>query len=142
MTNEHLSCADFERAANFSRRRFLQGVAASGAGAVATTMFGDAVRQTAFGATSGGNVLVVISLRGGIDGLGMVVPHGDPAYYAARPRIGVARGSLVAKDGMFGLHPAMKPLEWLYKNGELAAVHAVGLARPNRSHFLANSSAL
>ncbi|HLN77861.1 MAG TPA: DUF1501 domain-containing protein [Nocardioidaceae bacterium] len=137
MTNEHPSCADFERAADFSRRRFLQGVAASGAGAVATTMFGDAVRQTAFGATSGGNVLVVISLRGGIDGLGMVVPHGDPAYYAARPRIGVARGSLVAKDAMFGLHPAMKPLEWLYKNGELAAVHAVGLARPNRSHFLA-----
>lgn len=137
MTNEHLNCAEYDRAANLSRRRFLQGVAASGAGAVATTMFGDALRQTAFGATSGGNVLVVISLRGGIDGLGMLVPHGDPGYYAARPRIGVARGGLVAQDAMFGLHPAMKPLEWLYNSGELAGVHAVGLERPNRSHFLA-----
>lgn len=42
-------------------------------------MFGDAVRQTAFAATTGGNVLVVISLRGGVDGLGVVVPHADPA---------------------------------------------------------------
>ncbi len=137
MTNEHLSCAEFERAANLSRRRFLQGVAASGAGAVATTMFGDALRQTAFGATTGGNVLVVISMRGGVDGLGMVVPHGDPAYYTARPRIGVSVGSLVAKNELFGLHPSMKPLEWLYNSGELAAVHAVGMERPNRSHFLA-----
>ena len=100
-------------------------------------MFGDAVRQTAFAATTGGNVLVVISLRGGIDGLGMVVPHGDPGYYDARPRIGVSPGSLVAKDGFFGLHPSMRPLAWLYESGELAAVHAVGLERPNRSHFLA-----
>jgi uncharacterized protein (DUF1501 family) len=137
MTNEHLGCAEFERTAGLSRRRFLQGVAATSAGAVATTMFGDALRQTAFGATSGGNVLVVISLRGGVDGLGMVVPHGDPAYYAARPRIAVSRASLVAQDSFFGLHPSMRPLSWLYDSGELAAVHAVGMARPNRSHFLA-----
>ena len=137
MTNEHLSCAEYERAATLSRRGFLQGVAAAGAGAVATSVFGDAVRQTAFAATTGGNVLVVISLRGGIDGLGMVVPYADPGYYAARPRIGVAAASLVAKDGFFGLHPSMKPLAWLYDSGELAAVHAVGLERPNRSHFSA-----
>jgi len=80
---------------------------------------------------------VVISLRGGIDGMGMVVPHGDPAYYAARPRIALPAASLVAKDAMFGLHPAMKPLEWLWKSGEMAAVHAVGLEVPNRSHFIA-----
>ncbi|HSJ21822.1 MAG TPA: DUF1501 domain-containing protein [Nocardioidaceae bacterium] len=137
MSNEHSGCADYEKAANLSRRRFLQGVAATGAGAVATTMFGDALRQTAFGATGGGNVLVVISLRGGVDGLGMVVPHGDPGYYAARPRIGVSRASLVAQDSFFGLHPSMRPLAWLYDSGELAAVHAVGMERPNRSHFLA-----
>jgi uncharacterized protein (DUF1501 family) len=110
MSNEHDGCVDYERATKLSRRRFLAGVAASSAGAVATTMFGDAVRQTAFGATAGGNVLVVISLRGGVDGLGMVVPHGDPGYYAARPRIGVSRVSLVAQDPFFGLHPSMKPL--------------------------------
>ena len=100
-------------------------------------MFGDAVRQTAFAATRDQNVLVVISLRGGLDGLGMVVPHGDPGYYAARPGIAVPRESLVARDDLFGLHPGMQKLEWLYAAGELAAVHAVGVVQPNRSHFLA-----
>jgi uncharacterized protein (DUF1501 family) len=120
-----------------SRRRFLAGMAAAGGAGVATSVFGDAVRQAAFGATTGGNVLVVISLRGGIDGLGLVVPYGDPAYYAARPGIAVPQDSLIARDSMFGLHPAMKPLEWMWTKGELAAVHAVGMAVPNRSHFLA-----
>lgn len=131
------SCQDYERAAAVSRRRFLQGVAAAGAGAVTTSVFGDAFRQTAFAATRSPNVLVVVSLRGGVDGLGMVVPHGDPGYYSARPRLAVSRAGLVARDAFFGLHPAMKPLEWLFKAGELAAVHAVGMERPNRSHFLA-----
>ena len=127
-------CQEYEGAARLSRRRFLQGMAATGTAAVATSVFGDAFRQTAFGAT-GGNVLVVISLRGGIDGLGMVVPHGDPSYYVARPTIALPRESLVAQDAMFGLHPQMRPLEWLYTAGELAAVHAVGLPVANRSHF-------
>src|SRR6476469_8374350 len=98
-------CAEFERAAGLSRRRFLQGMAATSGAVVATSVFGSAFRETAFGATTGGNVLVVLSLRGGIDGLGMVVPHGDPAYYTARPRIAVPKASLVAADAMFGLHP-------------------------------------
>jgi uncharacterized protein (DUF1501 family) len=137
-TNPSLDCCrEFENASKLSRRRFLKGMAATSAAAVSTQMFGDALRQTSFGATTGGNVLVVISLRGGIDGLGMVVPHGDPGYYTARPSIAVPRDSLVAQDPMFGLHPKMKPLEWLFNSGELAAVHAVGLPVPNRSHFAA-----
>ena len=130
-------CEDYARAAGMSRRRFVAGVAAAGGATVATSMFGDALRQTSYGATRGGNVLVVVSLRGGIDGLGMVVPHGDPGYYAARPKIALPRNSLIAQDEMFGLHPSMAPLEWMWTGGELAAVQAVGLAVPNRSHFLA-----
>jgi len=137
MNTDENCCQEYERAATLSRRRFMQGVAAAGTGAVATTMFGDALRQSSFAATTGGNVLVVISLRGGIDGLGVVVPHGDPAYYAARPGIAVPKESLVARDDRFGLHPALKKLEWLYTGGELAAVQAVGMEQPNRSHFLA-----
>ncbi len=136
MKTQDNCCQDYERAAGVSRRRFMQGVAAAGTAGVATTMFGDAIRQASFGET-GGNVLVVISLRGGIDGLGMVVPHGDLGYYAARRGIALPASSLVAKDPMFGLHPAMKPLEWLFNGGELAAVQAVGMEMPNRSHFLA-----
>jgi uncharacterized protein (DUF1501 family) len=130
-------CAEYEQAAALSRRRFLAGMAAATSAAVVSTSFGDAFRQTAFGAEAGDNVLVVLSLRGGIDGLGMVVPHGDPAYYTARPSIALPKASLVATDSMFGLHPQMAPLKWLWDSGELAAVQAVGLQVPNRSHFSA-----
>ena len=140
MTHTHPSprcCAEFEAATQLSRRRLLQGMAAAAGAGMATSVFGDAFRQTAFAATTGGNVLVVISLRGGIDGLGMVVPHGDPAYYTARPTIAVPRESLVAQDAFYGLHPQLAPLGWLFSAGELAAVQAVGLQVPNRSHFSA-----
>jgi uncharacterized protein (DUF1501 family) len=131
-------CTEYAQASRLSRRRFMAGMAATGAAAVGSTMFGDAFRQTSYAAgTTGGNVLVVISLRGGIDGLGMVVPHGDPAYYTARRSIAVPAAQLIAKDPMFGLHPGLAPLQWLWEGGELAAVHATGLKVPNRSHFSA-----
>jgi uncharacterized protein (DUF1501 family) len=130
-------CEEFEKAAGLSRRRFLAGMAATTGAAVTTSVFGDAFRQASFGKAVGNNVLVVISLRGGVDGMGMVVPHGDPAYYAARPTIGIPATSLFAADAMFGLHPSLRPLEWLWTAGELAAVHAVGMEVPNRSHFRA-----
>ena len=129
-------CDEFQRAGTLSRRRFLGGMAVAGATAATTSLFGQAVRQASFGAV-GGNVLVVISFRGGIDGLGMVVPHGDPAYYTARPRIAVPKASLLAKDAMFGLHPNLSALKWLWDAGDMAAVQAVGMAQPNRSHFAA-----
>ncbi len=126
-------CRDF----SMSRRSLLQSAAAVGGAMAVTQMFGDAMMQATFAGTTGGNTLVVISLRGGIDGLGVVVPHGDAAYYKARPSTGVPVGSLICKDPMFGLHPAMAPLEPLWSSGELAAVQATGLAVPNRSHFAA-----
>ncbi|WP_232323937.1 DUF1501 domain-containing protein [Catenuloplanes japonicus] len=96
--------------------------------------------QLAFAATPAaytGDVLVVVSLRGGFDGLSAVVPVGDPDYYAARPGIAVPKERIVAGDAMFGLHPALSPLVPLWQQGRMAAVHAVGQAAPNRSHFAA-----
>ncbi|HEU5109349.1 MAG TPA: hypothetical protein VFT95_12460, partial [Micromonosporaceae bacterium] len=84
-----------------------------------------------------GDVLVVLSLRGGFDGLSAVVPHGDPEYYKARPGIGVPRSQLLGGDAMFGLHPALAPLLPLWRGGNLAAVQAVGQPSPTRSHFQA-----
>ena len=82
--------------------------------------------------------MVVLSLRGGIDGLGVVVPHGDPGYYKARPTTAVPVDSLLCADAMFGLHPAMAPLRAAVdESGELAAVQATGLPVANRSHFSA-----
>jgi uncharacterized protein (DUF1501 family) len=133
-------CEEYVRTsvpAAWSRRGFLGAVAATGGAAVTTSVFGEAVLQASFGAEPGGNVLVVLSFRGGIDGLGVVVPHGDPAYAAARPTLQVPTASLVAADSMFGLHPELAPLSWAWDSGEFGAVHAVGLEVPNRSHFSA-----
>lgn len=132
----HPGCEEFQRAGRLSRRGFMAGVAA-GAGAIVTTqMFGDAMMEASYGAT-GGNVLVVLSFRGGVDGLGMVVPHGDPGYARARPNLAVPTSSLVAADPMFGLHPGLAPLVPMWRAKRMAAVHAVGLEVPNRSHFKA-----
>jgi uncharacterized protein (DUF1501 family) len=138
--NTHLGeadcCSDFTRS-RLSRRSILQGAAAVGGGMAVTQMFGDALMQSTFAGTPGGNTLVVISLRGGIDGLGVVVPHGDPAYYAARPTTAVAKNALLCADSFFGLHPSMLPLQPLWNSGELAAIQATGLRVANRSHFSA-----
>lgn len=83
--------------------------------------------------------LVCIFQRGAVDGLSMIVPHGDPHYYRERPRIAVprpgAQDGAIDLDGHFGLHPALASLEPLYRAGTLAVVHAVGSPDPTRSHF-------
>lgn len=83
--------------------------------------------------------LVCIFQRGAVDGLNMIVPHGDPFYYRERPRIAVPRpgapGGALDLDGHFGLHPALEPLLPLYRDGSLAVVHAVGSPDATRSHF-------
>ncbi len=84
-----------------------------------------------------GDVLVVLSLRGGFDGLSAVVPAADPAYAAARPTVGIPDQSLLALDRTFGLHPALAPLKPLWDAGRFGAVHAVGQPVPSRSHFTA-----
>ncbi len=131
---DHAGCAGFTT----SRRRVLGGLALGGL----TTITGSAV-VTMSGAPAlaaegyDDSVLFVISMRGASDGMSLVVPHGDPAYYAARPRIAVAPERLIARDDFFGLHPSFAPLLPMWQSGELAAVHATGLPVANRSHFAA-----
>ncbi|MBZ5738507.1 DUF1501 domain-containing protein [Nocardioides mangrovi] len=114
----------------------------------ATTMFGSAVvtmdglTNPALAATTSRtkpatSVIVLISLRGAADGLSLVVPHAEAAYYAGRPGIAVPATSLLAADATFGLHPGLAPLLPLWTAGKLAAVHATGLPVANRSHFSA-----
>src|SRR3989454_5389184 len=66
-------------------------------------------------------ILVCLFQRGAVDGLNMIVPHGDPLYYEERPRIAVPQNTVVDLDGHFGLHPSLAPLKELWDNKSLAA---------------------
>ena len=134
MTETTCSCPEFGRT---SRRGFLKGAAGVAGAAVLTRTVGDAFTQVSFGATTSPNVLVVLSMRGGADGLSLVVPHADLGYALARPTIAVPTSALLAKDASFGLHPGLQPLLPMWDAGTFGAVHAVGLPQPNRSHFTA-----
>lgn len=84
--------------------------------------------------------LVVVFQRGACDGLNTVIPYGEGLYRTLRPTIAVPapKGdgkSALDLDGYFGLHPALEPLLPLWKDGCLAAVHAIGSPDPTRSHF-------
>jgi uncharacterized protein (DUF1501 family) len=97
------------------------------------------------GSTSNGRrkTLITIFQRGAVDGLNMVVPHGESEYYALRPAIAVAKPNGASRsgeaaldlDGFFGLHPALAPFKPLWDAKRLAIVEAVGSPDNTRSHF-------
>ncbi len=121
-----------------TRRTLITGAMAAGALASLGGLPGLGTTSLAFADTPyAGDTVVVLSLRGGFDGLSAVVPAFDPGYAAARPGIGVPASVLTPLDGRFGLHPALAPLSPLWTSGQLAFVHAVGQAAPTRSHFAA-----
>jgi uncharacterized protein (DUF1501 family) len=99
--------------------------------------------RTAFaeGRAARPKVLVAVFQRGAVDGLSMVVPYGEAAYYAARGSIAIARPARGASetaldlDGFFGLHPALASLIPLWADRRLAVVHACGSPDTTRSHF-------
>src|SRR5580765_5568777 len=109
-----------------TRRSFVKG------GALALVALGTAPRFL---------VLIAIFQRGAVDGLSMVVPHGDPDYYGVRGSIAIARpnpgvaDTTVDLDGFFGLHPSLAPLRPLWDDRRLAVVHACGSTDTTRSHF-------
>jgi uncharacterized protein (DUF1501 family) len=120
-----------------NRRSFLKssGIALVG-GSLLPNVF---VRMAAAGTTGGRKTLVAIFQRGAVDGLNVVVPYGEAAYYSARrsiaiPRPGATDGA-IDLDGFFGLHPAMASLLPLFKNRSAAFIHAVGSPHSSRSHF-------
>jgi len=81
------------------------------------------------------NLLVLIELQGGNDGLNTVVPYADPTYYALRPKIAIARDDVLQLSDRAGLHPALAPLIPFWRNRQLAVLQGVGYPMPNLSHF-------
>ena len=119
------------------RRHVLQSAAAFGAGWLPVgPRAWAAVGATARAAQ---RRLVVVFLRGAVDGLSVVVPYSEPAYYRARSSIALGRpgadGGVLDLDGRFGLHPALASLLPAWQSGRLAFVHASGSPDTTRSHF-------
>ena len=86
-------------------------------------------------AARSGRVLVCLFQRGAVDGLSMLVPHGDAHYYKERPNIAIPESAAIDLDGRFALHPALAPLKPLWDARVLAPIHAIGSPDPTRSHF-------
>lgn len=84
---------------------------------------------------AGGNILILIELAGGNDGLNTLVPFSDPAYRTLRPEIGLPRDQLIGLDADTGLHGAMRRMADIWEDGALQIVQGVGYPDPNRSHF-------
>ena len=141
-----------------SRRSFM-GVVGAGATAIGVSSLGSSMAFATPEAPSTGDVLVVVFLRGGMDGLNLVAPYLMPTYRTLRPTIRVkdateftdptgvaglpldAGGNVApfALSGTFALHPGMEPLhQGAWADGHLAVVHAAGMPASEsatRSHF-------
>ncbi|HUS18675.1 MAG TPA: DUF1501 domain-containing protein [Terriglobales bacterium] len=122
-----------------TRRVFIRNGALAVVGTAALPSF---LTRAAFASPGamGKKRLVVLFQRGAADGLNMVVPWGEDAYYRMRPTIAIPRpnhgaASVIDLDGFFGLHPSMESLKPLWDAKQLAVVHAAGSPDSTRSHF-------
>jgi uncharacterized protein (DUF1501 family) len=136
ITDECLACEEYRQ---LSRREFVSRTTAT---AIALSVPAWLPRVTyAQTDSSDRDVLVSIFLRGGADGLTLVPPFGENAYYSLRPTIAIPRpdsGSptpALNLDGFFGLPTAMAALLPAYQSKQLLVVHATGSTDPSRSHF-------
>jgi uncharacterized protein (DUF1501 family) len=120
---------------SITRRIFLRNGALAVVGTAAIPSFLTRAAFAADTATTGKKRLVVVFQRGAADGLNIVVPHAESAYYSMRPTINIPRQNVLDLDGFFGLHPSMSAFQPLWKDGHLAIVHAAGSPDTTRSHF-------
>ncbi len=121
-----------------SRRGFLKGGLAAGIFLSASQL----LQLSAMGAENhfarrkpGQRILVVVQLNGGNDGLNMVIPFTESAYYQQRPSLAIAEDKILKISSHVGLHPAMTDLRKLFSDGKIAIVQGAGYPNANRSHF-------
>jgi uncharacterized protein (DUF1501 family) len=118
------------------RRFFMRGIATAACSAAAHPFLSTVtLAQSGGAAPLGDHRLIVVILRGAMDGLDAVQPVGDPLFAGLRPTLGRGAG-VIDLDGYFGLHPALGGLKPLWDAGELGFVHATSTPyRDKRSHF-------
>jgi uncharacterized protein (DUF1501 family) len=81
------------------------------------------------------NILVVLQLSGGNDGINTLIPFGDANYAKLRPTLEIAATDVLKLTDSVGLHPSLAKLKTLYDQGKMAVIQGVGYPNPNRSHF-------
>jgi uncharacterized protein (DUF1501 family) len=123
-----------------NRRVFLRNSALAMVGVGTAPLWLKRALYAADGPSPRKKILVAIFQRGAADGLNVVVPHGEKAYYDLRPTIAIPRPdgtkeAAIDLDGFFGLHPSLAPLKPMFDGRHLAIVDAVGSPDPTRSHF-------
>ena len=143
MDPNELTCEEFVRWKSAATRRALlaRGLGTGLALLGSSGSFSQAVFR---GPKEEGNVLVVLFLRGGADGLNMVAPYEEDTYYRSRPTLALrspkdkrsgTTDRLLDLNGFFGFHPALSSLFPLYAEGKVAVIHATGSGDETRSHF-------
>lgn len=135
MTEQSCGCPDFTNTrAGLTRRTFLTGMLAMGGGLVITSTTGLRYAIAASGDT-GADVIITLSMRGGMDGLMAVPILGDKNLARLRPTASVLDSQALILDRTFGLHPNLATFKSLYDARELAVIHAAGTPIGTRSHF-------
>ncbi len=120
----------------FTRRQFLTRTLRGASLVALGSVVPQFVARTAQAAAPGkDNVLVVLEMSGGNDGLNTVIPYADDLYHKARPTLRQTRDVVIRLDDHVGLHSAMQGLKPLWEQGQLAVVQGVGYPNPERSHF-------
>ena len=121
-----------------NRRDFLKIVGTTASGMLVLPKFLSAMPTNSLynGFSTDKNILVVIQLNGGNDGLNTFIPYDTPQYYAARKAIAIPKEQVLkAAEGGMGWHPAMHGFADMQQAGHLSAIQNVGYPNPNRSHF-------
>jgi len=120
----------------FHRRQFLTHALQGSSLVALNAMVPQFVARTAHAAAPGkDNILVVLEMTGGNDGLNTVIPYADDLYHKARPTLRQTKNDVIRLDDHVGLHPAMRGFRPMWDQGQLAVVQGVGYPNPQRSHF-------
>lgn len=114
-----------------SRRDFIKGMCSTAALAMAGTLYPGMVFANAITDRR----LVVVILRGGMDGMAALAPYGDKNYANLRGDLALGTDALLRVDSFFGLHPSLEPFAKLYEKGEMIAIPASASPYRERSHF-------
>jgi uncharacterized protein (DUF1501 family) len=120
----------------FNRRQFLSHTLKGSSLVALNAMVPQFVSRTAQAAVPGkDNILVVLELTGGNDGLNTVIPYADDLYHKARPTLRQKKDVVIRLDDHVGLHSGMQGFRPMWEQGHLAVVQGVGYPNPERSHF-------